>query len=63
MTLLNASDSEADLSEEGNHTSDDSIHPTSESDCDISDREDDSDNVQSKDRKIYLECRALSTTW
>jgi len=52
VTLLNASDSEEDISEEENHTSDDSIHPTSESDCDTSDSEDDRDNVQSKDRKI-----------
>ena len=50
VTLLNASDSEEDISEEENHTSDDSIHPTSESDCDTS--EDNRDNVQSKDRKI-----------
>jgi len=52
VTLLNASDSEEDISEEENHTSDDSIHPTSESDCDTSDSEDDRDNVQSKERKI-----------
>jgi len=51
VTLLNASDSE-DISEEENHTSDDSIHRTSESDCDTSDSEDDRKNVQSKDRKI-----------
>ena len=61
VTLLNASDSE-DISEEENHTSDDSIRPTSESDCDTSDSEDDRDNVQSKD-KNYLKCRTLSTTW
>ena len=47
VTLLNASDSEEDISEEENHTSDDSIHPTSESDCDTSDSEDERDNVQS----------------
>jgi len=52
VTLLNASDSKEDISEEENHTSDDSIHPTSESDCNTSDSEDDRDNVQSKDRKI-----------
>jgi len=52
VTLLNASDSEEDISEEENHTSNDSIHPTSESDCDTSDSEDDRDDVQSKDRKI-----------
>ena len=46
VTLLNASDSEEDILEEENHTSDDSIHPTSESDCDNSDSEDDRDNVQ-----------------
>ena len=49
VTLLNTSDSEEDILEEENHTSDDSIHLTSESDCDTSDSEDDSDNVQSKD--------------
>ena len=52
VTLLNASDSEEDISEEENHTSNDSIHPTSESDCDTSDSEDDRDDVQSKGRKI-----------
>ena len=51
-TLLNESDSEENIWEEENHTIDDSIHPTSESDCDTSDSEDDRDNVQSKDRKI-----------
>ena len=54
VTLLNASDNEEDILEEENHTSDDSIHPTSESECDTSDSEDDSDNVQSKNRKITL---------
>ncbi len=52
VTVLNASDSEEDISEGENHTSDDSIQPTAESECDTSDSEDDRDNVQSKDRKI-----------
>ena len=58
VTLLNASDSEEDISEEENHTNDDSIHPTSESDCDISDSEDDRDNVHAESheefRSIYV---------
>ena len=52
VTSLNASDSDEDISEEENHTSVDSIHPTSESECDTSDSQDDRDSVQSKDGKI-----------
>jgi beta-lactamase class D len=52
VNFLNASDSEEYISVEENHTSDESIHPNSESDCDTSYSEDDRDNVRSKDRKI-----------
>lgn len=55
--LVNASDSEDTISEDENHTSDDNIHPSSESE-DISDADISNDNVhavqfiQSKDKKI-----------
>lgn len=55
--LVNASDNEDTISEDENHTSDDNIHPSSESE-DISDADISNDNVhavqfiQSKNKKI-----------
>ncbi|KAG8232219.1 hypothetical protein J437_LFUL011963 [Ladona fulva] len=52
VVLLNASDSEEEVSEEENHTSDDSFQRTSESDSYTSDSDIERYNVQSEDKKI-----------
>ena len=65
--LVNASDSEENISEEENHTSDDNIHPSSEAD-DISDIDTSNDNVQalqliqSKDKNITWSLEPFSQT-